>query len=633
MTRIVFTLATVLISVVLVSAQAVRSVDGTFNNVFNPEWGAEGHELSAITSNGFSDGISAMNGMNRPNPRYISNHMFSQADAIFDKYNLSDFVWVFGQFIDHDISLVESDPTEPLFIPIPDGDKVFTPGGAPMAMFRSAAMAGTGTAPENPRKYVNSITAFVDASSVYGSDERRASWLRTYTDGKLKTSEGNLLPWNTTTGEFNAPKDPSAPFMADDTRSGTKLFVAGDLRANENPLLLAMHTIFVREHNRLCDEIKNQNPDLADEEIYQKARLWVGAYLQSILYNEWLPAMGVTLPTYRGYRPEVNPQISNVFSAAAFRMGHTLISSNILRLQTDGEEIPSGHISLRDAFFNPIAVSLAGGIEPYLRGMASQVQQKLDCKVIDDVRNFLFGPPSQGGLDLAAININRGRERGLPDYNTIRSDIGLPRLKSLSEVTSDTRVQKELTELYGSIDNIDPWVGMLAEDYMPGAIMGSTIMHIVERQFQVLRDGDRYYYEADKRLSREELEEIRNTTMRDIIMRNTDIEIMQKNVFKAMPRELIERGPEVEKISLSAALYPNPSNGVFEVKVYAADGYDLSMTIFDLQGRIVSRTVHRMETGDNFIPVNIADTYDGAVYHLLLEKGQLEYKILRVIVN
>ena len=85
----------------------------------------------------------------------------------------------------------------------------------------------TGTSVSNPRQHVNMVTSFIDGSAVYGSDEKRANWLRTFKDGKLKVSQGNLLPYNTTDGELNAPLDPSAPEMGNDTGKETKLFVAG----------------------------------------------------------------------------------------------------------------------------------------------------------------------------------------------------------------------------------------------------------------------------------------------------------------------------------------------------------------------------------------------------------------------
>ena len=431
------TLSFLLLLTVLLNGQEQREITGLHNNIQNPEWGAVGAQLRTAVSNGYADGMNAIGGESRPNARVISNFLFAQDGLINDKLNLSDYVWVFGQFVDHDITLVDNNFLEPLMINVPEDDAIFDPfgtGQVVIPMFRSAYDPTTGTEVSNPRTHVNSITAFIDGSAIYGSDEFRAAWLRSFKDGKLKTSYGDLLPFNTTTGEFNDPKDPNAPFMADDLGSNSKLFVAGDIRANENLLLLSFHTLFVREHNRTCEELLTEHPAWSDEELYQKARRMVIAHLQSIVFDEWLPAMGVHLAPYQGYKPDVNPGIFNVFSAAAFRLGHTLLSSEIVRMAANGEEIHQGNISLRDAFFQPLEILKVGGIDPYFKGMGAQIQQDLDCKVIDDVRNFLFGPPGAGGLDLAAINIMRGRERGLPDYNTIREDLGLERVVDFAEI-------------------------------------------------------------------------------------------------------------------------------------------------------------------------------------------------------
>ncbi len=630
MTRIICSIIFLFLGTMYICAQSTRSIDGSFNNIFNPAWGSTGDVMQRSTHVGFADLIAAPGGLNRPNPRDISNSLFSQEDVISDVKNLSDFVWVFGQFIDHDITYVLDDVTEPLAIAIPDNDKIFVPGGPPIFMFRSLASQGTGTSINNPRAYFNDVTAFIDGSVIYGSDRNRASWLRSFEDGKLKTSEGNLLPWNTITGEFNDPIDSNAPYMDNATGITTKLYLAGDARANENPLLISFHTIFVREHNRLCDQFRSNNPDWTDEELFQTARRWNGAFLQKITYDEWLTAMGITLPVYRGYQTDVNPQIMNVFSAAAFRVGHTLINSNLLRLDGNGEKIASGHIGLRDAFFNPSVINLAGGLEPYLRGMASQVQQKMDPKVIDDVRNFLFGGPESGGLDLAAININRGRERGLPDYNTVRSNFGLPKIKTFSEITKSAEVSDELYKLYVSVDNIDPWVGMLSEDYMPDAILGSTLMHIIERQFRILRDGDRYYYEGDRFFDEEDIAQIKSTTMRDIIMRNTDIKLMQANVFQAMEPEMLNRGPELEQVALSAEIFPNPTVGQFEIKLFMDSEQDVTISVFDNLGRQIYSSVETVQEGNNFIECNIDEQTVSNFYNVLIQQDQLNYRILRV---
>jgi len=630
MYRLLWSVLFVVFTFSLLTSQSYRSIDGTFNNVSNIEWGASGHVLSSITSSSFSDSISSINGSDRPNPRYISNYISAQEDKINSSLSLSDYLWAFGQFIDHDIILVESDPFEPIFIDIPENDEIFTPGES-MVMFRSEAVHNSGTSIDNPRQYENKVTAYVDASSVYGSDQVRANWLRTMEGGKLKTSNGNLLPWNTTTGEFNDALDRRAPFMEDATHSGQKLFVAGDVRANENPLLITLHTLFVREHNRLCDRLAVENPTRSDEELYQAARRKIGAYIQNITFNEWLPAMGVTMPEYSGYKPNINPQITNIFSAAAFRLGHTLINSDVFRMENDGDEISQGNISLRDAFFNPLTINLAGGIEPYLRGMAQQVQQELDPKIVDDLRNFLFEGSPFGNFDLAAININRGRERGLPDFNSIRKEIGLPELKSFEEFTENAEDAEGLKSLYGDLDIIDPWIGMLAEKHMPDAILGNTLMLIIERQFQRLRDGDRFYFENDPDLSEEEKDNVRTTSLQKIIMRNAEITAMQDNVFRAMDRDEIPIGPTINEESLSAAAFPNPSEGDFVIKVYEVEATNVSVQVYDAQGKLILTQTHNLSIGNNFIPISLPEIAPTGFYNVLIEKKPLGYTVLRVI--
>ncbi|MCB0557610.1 MAG: T9SS type A sorting domain-containing protein [Lewinellaceae bacterium] len=523
-----------------VDVQNYRTIDGSRNNSDNPNWGAAGDHLRISTGVGYANFIDDPAGPARPNPREISNRIFAQDGLLNDPMSLSDFCWVWGQFIDHDIGLTP-DGSEDASISVPEGDPWFDPfntGQMKIPMKRNVFDPATGTNIFNPRRHPNMITAFVDGSGVYGSEESRANWLRTFSGGKLKTSAGNLPPFNTYSGAYNTPIDPNAPHMDNPVGVSQRVFVAGDARANENPLLLAFHTIFMREHNRLCDELAEQHPDWTDEELYQHARKTVGALIQSVVYNEWLPTMGVNLPPYNGYDPTVNPQLMNVFTAAAFRMGHTLLNGRLMRVDNDGNEMPQGHVMLRDAFFNPFSV-MDMGIEPFIKGMAIQTQQSFDSKVIDDVRNFLFGPPGAGGLDLASININRGRERGLTDYNSVRQSFGLQRYIFFQQINPSQSVYLTLLSLYGDINDVDPWVGMLAEQRMPGALFGPTVMKIMEVQFTALRNGDRFYYEADPVLSEEEKTTIRNTSLHDIIMRNTGVKLMQDKVFESMPHSEI----------------------------------------------------------------------------------------------
>lgn len=513
-----------------------RTIEGYHNNLQNPDWGAAHTALLPLAGLGFGDGFSTPGGADRPNARTVSNIIFNQPELLPDPMTLSDYTWVFGQFMDHDVGLTEGFG-EPMPISIPQGDPEFDPlgfGNVQINMNRTIPMPGTGTDVDNPRLFANELSAFIDGSAVYGSDQPRADWLRSFVDGKLKVSAGNLMPYNTLTGEFDGELDPNAPHMADAAGFNTRLFVAGDVRANENPLLLSLHTLFVREHNRRCDLIKAEHPDWNDEQIYQLARKYVGGHIQAITYNEWLPAMGVPIADYAGYDETVHPQLSNTFTAAAFRVGHTLLNSVILRVDPAGNELPQGHLPLRFGFFNIGAIDEVGGLDPYLAGMAQQVQQTMDNRVVSDIRNFLFGPPGAGGMDLAAININRGRDRGLPTYNAIRQAYGLNAYGFLEQINPDVDVFSQLFQAYsGDINMIDPWVGMLAEKPMSGALFGETILTIMSTQFTALRDGDRFFYLNDPVLTDAQKQEIDATTFRDIIMHNTDIQLMQDNVFLA----------------------------------------------------------------------------------------------------
>jgi len=499
----------------------IYSVDGTGNNAGDPDQGSTDEQLLRSTTIEYADGISEAAGADRPSAREVSNAVAAQSESIVNSRHLTDMAWLWGQFVDHDIDLTtNADPAESMPIEVPEGDPYFDPfntGTATIGFNRSVSDADTGDSLANPREQINQITAFLDGSVVYGSDQDRSDALRTFEGGHMATSEGDLLPFNTE-GLDNAggPSD--------------TLFLAGDIRVNENAALSAMQTLWVREHNRLADSISEQNPDLSDEQIYQRARTMVIAQIQAITYNEYLPALlGMdAISDYSGYNPNVDAGISNLFSTAAYRYGHSMLSTEILRVNADGTTADEGNLALRDAFFSPDEL-IDHGLESILMGAASQEAQEIDTQVVDDVRNFLFGPPGSGGFDLASLNIQRGRDHGLPDYNQAREDLGLERVTSFAEITSDVAMQTTLEELYGDVDNIDVWVGGLAEDHLPGSSVGELIHTVLADQFERIRDGDRLWYQNS--LGGEQLAQVENTTLSDVIERNTELGGLRQNLF------------------------------------------------------------------------------------------------------
>ena len=499
-------------------------IDGVGNNEIHTDWGAANTQLLRLTTVEYTDGVSSLAGADRHSAREISNTVSTQTESITNDRNLSDYVWQWGQFLDHDIDLTGgATPAEHAPIEVPRGDVSFDPrgdGDKTIDLTRSLYDTNTGDSAGNPRQQINQITSYIDGSVIYGSDQNRANALRTYSRGKLKTSPGDLLPYNSD-GYPNA----SLPHLPAD-----QYYLSGDVRANEQIGLTSLHTLFVREHNRIAVELASQDPWLTDEDIYQQARATVSAYIQKITYSEFLPALlgSGAISAYAGYDAYVNPSIANVFSTAAYRFGHSMVSNEILQLGADGNVIDSGHAALQESFFNPGYLSQKG-IEPTLRGLAAQKAQEIDPYVVDGLRNFLFGAPGSGGFDLVSLNIQRGRDHGLPDYNQARIDFGLQPVSHFSEITSDPELQQALEDAYHSVEKVDLWVGGLAEDHVAGSSLGETFQSILVDQFERLRDGDRFWYQ--NQFSGSQLHAIESTTLADIIIRNTTINEIADNVF------------------------------------------------------------------------------------------------------
>ncbi|MEN1727619.1 MAG: peroxidase family protein, partial [Pseudomonadota bacterium] len=466
-----------------------QSLDGSDNNPQDPQANAIDTPLRRATTIAYADGISEIDQFARPSPREISSVVSAQEDDRPNPLGLSDYLWQWGQFLDHDIDLTDgADPAEPANIAVPSGDAWFDPTGSAtqeIAFNRSLYDHDSGTSIDNPRQQVNEISGWIDASNVYGSDEERALALRTLDGtGRLKVSDGDFLPFNEE-GLENAGGTSDA------------LFVAGDVRANEQVGLAVMHTLFVREHNRLAKQIARDNPRWDGERVFQHTRRLVIGMMQAITYNEFLPALlgPNAIDDWNGYDPSADARIMNVFSTSAYRLGHSLLSPMLLRLDENLDEAEHGHLSLADAFFSPSRITEEGGIEPILRGLAHQQCQDFDVFVIDEVRNFLFGPPGAGGFDLVSLNIQRGRDHGLPGYNEVRRNFGLRPRDRFAQITRDRTVVARLAEAYASTDDIDPWVGGLAEDPRRGGLVGELVGAILIEQFTALRDGDRFWYE------------------------------------------------------------------------------------------------------------------------------------------
>jgi hypothetical protein len=233
------------------------------------------------------------------------------------------------------------------------------------------------------------------------------------------------------------------------------------------------------------------------------------------------------VPAYAGYNPAVNPDVANEFSTAAFRLGHSLLAPDVQFLNPDGST-KDPPVSLANSFSNPALVQQEGA-DPILKYLATDNAQEIDNKIVPELQNFLFGPPGSGGFDLASLNIQRGRDHGLANYNAARVAYGLPAVTSFAQITSNHALQASLKQLYGNVNNIDLWVGGLAEDHVPGGSLGPLFRTIVAAQFERIRDGDRLWYE--NLYSGGALSALEGTSLQDILQRDTVNNDLQDNVF------------------------------------------------------------------------------------------------------
>lgn len=391
-------------------------------------------------------------------------------------------------------------------------------------------------------------------------------------------------------------------------------FVAGDGRANENIGLTAVHHVFHSEHNRLVEHTKEVILATGDatfiaewmlpdgswngERLFQAAKFGTEMQYQHLVFEEFARKVQPAINTFLvpdGFDTTMDPSIVAEFAHVVYRFGHSMLTESIDRFDPAFQE---NHIGLIEGFLNPLQFQNNGGdatvdaniaAGAIIRGMTRQVGNEIDEFVTTALRNNLLGLP----LDLASINLARGRDTGVPALNEVRrqfyeasnenillkpyvswvdyaghlkneaSIINFVAAYGTHElITSQTTIEGkrdaaltiitgtsvgglgvpadavdflngtgEYADDLGGLENVDLWIGGLAEEIMPfGGMLGSTFAYVFEIQLEALQSGDRFYYL--QRLDGLHLfGEMENNSFAAMIMRNTDATHLPSDVF------------------------------------------------------------------------------------------------------
>ena len=549
-------------------AAKFRTMDGTCNNLRQPNYGRTGTPFQRILLPEYAKGSVDLprkrngDGRELPSAREISNRMAGGRNAADSENTL--LLMQMGQFIDHDIThtpnYAEEDKkccrsdgkfpssfsSEKCFpLRISHSDKFWQGVRTCMEFSRSLSSPGLQCELQH-REQTNQITHWLDGSNIYGSSAEEAAALRD-SRGRLKVSRSRRgsrdnLP--------SCSRPGAGDIKACETCEGDDedCFFAGDFRVNEQINLVVVHTLFLREHNRVARQLELSNPSWSDEKLYQEARRITVAQYQHIVYNEWLPVIlgnnfmrtfGL-FPLSSGhsqdYDDSFDPRINNEFAAAAFRFGHSLVPKNFLSIDSNRQQHKV--MNLKEVFFQPKEMKKPGFFDNLLRGLMDEKAKAADSSFVEELRNHLFEKENGGGLDLVAMNIQRGRDHGLPGYNKYRQICMGSKADTWTDLRSSILPEHitSLQRMYKSIDDVDLFVGGFLEQPHQDSLVGPLFKCIIGDQFARLKKGDRFFYDlgidSNIMFSTDELQEIRKSNLARLICDNSDVKRVQPLVLK-----------------------------------------------------------------------------------------------------
>ncbi|XP_049754036.1 dual oxidase 1 isoform X2 [Elephas maximus indicus] len=531
----------------------VQRFDGWYNNLVEHRWGSKGSRLQRLVPASYADGVyQPLGEPHLPNPRAISNTAMRGPAGQASLQNRTVLGVFFGYHVLSDLVSVERPgcPAEFLNIRIPRGDPVFDPdqrGDVVLPFQRSRWDPETGRSPSNPRDLTNQVTGWLDGSAIYGSSHSRSDALRSFSGGQLASGPDPAFPRDA--------QDSRLMWVAPDPATGQRgprgLYDFGAERGNREPFLQALGLLWFRYHNVWAQRLAREHPRWGDEELFQHARKRVIATYQNIALYEWLPSfLQNTPPEYAGYRPFLDPSISPEFLVASEQFFSTMVPPGVYMRNAschfqgviNRNSSVSRALRVCNSYWSREHPNLqsAEDVAALLLGMASQIAEREDHVVVEDLRDFWPGPLKSSRTDYLASCLQRGRDLGLPSYTKARAALGLPSITrwqdinpALSQSDNVHQVLEATAALYSQdLSRLELLPGGLLESHGdPGPLFSTIVLD----QFVRLRDGDRYWFENTRNglFSEEEIAEIRNTSLRDVLVAITDVNpsSLQPNVF------------------------------------------------------------------------------------------------------
>lgn len=453
-----------------------------------------------------------------PDPDLVSWVFAPPAPTSVMMPQVSNLVWAWLQFIGQDVSNARTS----------DAGTIYGGATAP-SLQRSAYVLDS----RDNRQQINYASPYIDLSQIYGND------LNAYTE--VRRNDGS--------GKLKSVYTPNQPIGDDEMpiyNETLQQFIHLDARYNDNPVLMALYVLFVREHNYWATTLAAEEPHLNEHELFNIARHITIAEVQSITYNEFLPLLVgdsaskysgscFTDPSFQHGEDDIAEVIDeylhrttvyNEWATSALHVYQSLMPNSVDVRDVDNSTVIDTLSLLNDT--QQAAYAWSNGIGGILLGATQQEAQKRDIEVADALRLH-----NGATLDLAAIQIARARDHQIPPYQAFYNLFFSRHHVSCETIAYNSDLCLDVEAVYGVDEDFDLLTGILAEKQNTKTILGPVATSIFIKQFGLIRRNDYYFYLWDKIVASYRME-LHKTTLSKIIARNTNIARVDlpKNAFR-----------------------------------------------------------------------------------------------------